>query len=101
MTAQPNMRYEDYDQMLNQLETDLSNVLPNMSSRKPSDQSLRQEVAGALRDYNAARNWWKTTIRNSTVLHDNDRLERLQVEWASAQTHLDRAEKLLTSESRP
>ena len=60
----------------------------------------RQEVAGALRDYNAARNWWKTTIKNSSVLHDNDRVERLQVEWASAQTHLDKAEKLL-GESRP
>jgi hypothetical protein len=101
MTAQPNMRYEDYDQMLNQLEQDLNNVLPSMVSQKPRDQSLRQEVAGALRDYNAARNWWKTTIRNSTVLHDSDRVERLQVEWASAQTHLDNAEKLLGSESRP
>ncbi|HMJ26538.1 MAG TPA: hypothetical protein VK475_11940 [Pyrinomonadaceae bacterium] len=101
MTAQPNMRYEDYDQMLNQLESDLNSVLPNMSSRKPSDQSLRQEIEGALRDYTAARNWWKTTIRNSAVLHDNDRVERLKVEWASAQTHLDNAEKLLASDSQP
>ena len=96
MTNQTNMRYEDYDQMLNQLEVDLNSILPSMVSHKPSDESLRQEVAGALRDYNAARNWWKTTIKNSSVLSDNDRVERLQVEWSSAQTHLKNAEKLLS-----
>ncbi len=61
----------------------------------PSDESFRQEIAGALRDYTAAGNWWKTTIRNSSVLKDADRTARLQVEWASAQMHLDNAQKLL------
>lgn len=101
MTVQPNMRYEDYEQMVNQLETDLNNILPTMVSHKPSDEKLRQEVAGALRDYTAARNWWKTTIQFSSVLHEKDRVDRLQVEWASAQTHLNNAEKLLGADSRP
>jgi hypothetical protein len=95
-TARTNMRYEEYDQMLTQLEADMNSILPTVVGHKPSDQNLRQEVAAALRDYSAARNWWKTTIKNSNVLDDSDRVERLQVEWSSAQTHLDNAEKLLS-----
>lgn len=94
-TAQLNMRFEDYDQMLNQLESDVNELLPGLVTYTPAEQSLRKEVGGAIRDYTAARNWWKTTIKNSSVLNDNDRVERLKVEWASAQTHLDNAEKLL------
>lgn len=95
ISTQPGMRYEDYDRMLNQLESDLNTVLPSVVSHTPNDEKLRQEVVGALRDYSAARNWWKTAISYKNVLSDADRLERLQVEWASAQTHLRNAETLL------
>ena len=93
--ATQNMSYEEYDQMLTQLKADVNDMLPTFVRHSPSDETFRQEIAGALRDYTAAGNWWKTTIRNSTVLNDADRTARLQVEWASAQTHLDNAEKVL------
>lgn len=93
--TQNKMSYDEYDQMLTHLKADLNNMLPTFVRHSPSDESFRQEIAGALRDYTAAGNWWKTTIRNSSVLNDADRTSRLQVEWSSAQTHLDNAEKLL------
>jgi len=93
--SQNKMSYEEYDQMLTQLKADVNDMLPTFVRHSPSDESFRQEIAGALRDYTAAGNWWKTTIRNSSVLKDADRTARLQVEWASAQMHLDNAQKLL------
>ncbi len=93
--TQNKMSYEEYDQMLTQLKADVNNMLPTFVRHSASDETLRQEIAGALRDYTAAGNWWKTTIRNSSVLNDADRTARLQVEWGSAQMHLDNAEKVL------
>jgi hypothetical protein len=77
------------------LEADVNSILPTLVSHSPSDEKLRQEVTGAVRDYKAALDWWKTTLSYSNVLSDADRVERLQVEWASAQTHLRNAEKQL------
>ncbi len=96
-----NMTYEEYDEMLTRLKADLNSALPTFVRHDPSDESFRNEVAAALRDYTAAQSWWKTIIRNSKVLTDTDRTARLQVEWGSAQTHLDNAEKLLRPENRP
>jgi hypothetical protein len=93
--TQSSMSYEEYDEMLTRLKTDLNNTLPTFVRHDPNDERFRQEVAAALRDYTAAGNWWKTTIRNSKVLNDADRTARLQAEWSSAQTHLDNAQKLL------
>jgi len=89
------MSYEEYDQMLTNLKSDLNTTLPTFVRHDPSDERFRKEVASALRDYTAAGNWWKTTIRNSKVFSETDRATRLQVEWGSAQTHLDNAEKQL------
>jgi len=89
------MTYEEYDQMLTHLKADLNDTLPTFVRHSPSDERFRTEVAAALRDYTAAGDWWKTTIRNSKVLNDADRTTRLQAEWGSAQAHLDNAEKLL------
>ncbi len=94
-TPKSSMTYEEYDQMLAHLKADLNDTLPTFVRHSPSDERFRTEVAAALRDYTAAGDWWKTTIRNSTVLNDADRTTRLQTEWGSAQTHLDNAEKLL------
>lgn len=94
-TPKSSMSYEEYDEMLSRLKTDLNSTLPTFVRHDPSDERFRQEVAAALRDYTAAGSWWKTTIRNSKVLNDADRMARLQLEWGSAQTHLDNAEKLL------
>ena len=94
-TPKTSMTYEEYDQMLAHLRADLNNTLPSFVRHDPGDERFRKEVAAALRDYTAAGNWWKTTIRNSKVLTDADRTTRLQVEWGSAQTHLDNAEKQL------
>lgn len=94
-TPKLTMSYEEYDQMLANLKADLNNTLPAFDRHQPSDERFRKEVAAALRDYTAAGNWWKTTIRNSKVLNDSDRTTRLQVEWGSAQAHLDNAEKQL------
>jgi ribosomal protein L40E len=94
-TPKSSMSYEEYDQMLTNLKSDLNNTLPTFVRHDPSDERFRKEVAAALRDYTAAGNWWKTTIRNSKVFSDADRTTRLQSEWGSAQTHLDNAEKLL------
>ena len=89
------MSYEEYDQMLTRLKADLNKTLPTFVRHDPSDESFRKEVSAALRDYTAAGNWWKTTLRNSKVLSDSDRIVRVQSEWNSAQAHLDNAEKLL------
>ncbi len=89
------MSYDEYDEMLTRLKADLNNTLPTFVSHNPSDDAFRQEVAAALRDYTAAGNWWKTRIRNSSVLNDADRDERVQPSWKSARTHLENAEKLL------
>ena len=94
-TPKNSMTYEEYDQMLTNLKADLNDALPTFVRHSPSDERFRTEVAAALRDYTAAGDWWKTTIRNSKVLNDADRTTRLQAEWGSAQTHLDNAEKLL------
>jgi hypothetical protein len=96
-----NLTYEEYDERLTRLKADLNSTLPTFVRHDPSDESFRQEVAAALRDYTAAQSWWKTIIRNSQVLTDADRTARLKVEWGSAQTHLDNAEKLLRPENRP
>ena len=94
-TPKSDMSYEEYDQMLTDLKADLNKTLPTFVRHTPSDESFRKEVSAALRDYTAAGNWWKTTLRNSKVLTDADRLVRVQSEWSSAQAHLDNAEKLL------
>ena len=91
------MTYEEYDQMLTNLKTDLNNTLPAFARHGPSDEKFRQEVTAALRDYVAAGNWWKTTIMYSKVLKDSDRTERLKAQWDSAQAHLEKAEKLLNT----
>jgi hypothetical protein len=90
-----NITYDEYDQMLTELKSELNSTLPSFVSHKPTDETFRQEVAAAVGDYSAAANWWKTTIRNSGVLTEADRIERLQAEWNSAQTHLDNAERVL------
>ena len=99
------MSYDEYDEMLTRLKADLNNTLPTFVGHNPSDEGFRQEVAAALRDYTAAGNWWKTRIRNSTVLNDADRDERVQPSWKSAQTHLENARKMLlepgTNSDRP
>jgi len=89
------MEYSEYDTKLNSLKTDLNSALPSFVRHDSSDESFRQEVAAALRDYTAAGNWWKTSITNSSVFTDADRNERTQRNWASARTHLTNAEKLL------
>jgi hypothetical protein len=94
-----NISYEEYDQMLTGLNADLNSTLPTFVRHDEKSESFRQEVAGALRDYTAAQNWWKTVIRNSQVLTEDDRTSRLKAEWGSAQTHIDNAEKLLQAET--
>jgi hypothetical protein len=87
------MDYDEYDRQLNGLKTELNNTLPTFVRHDPGDEIFRQEVAAALRDYTAARNWWKTTITNSTVFTEADRTERTQRNFESARTHLTNAEK--------
>lgn len=91
--TQNSMSFEEYDGRLNRLNANLNNTLPTFGQHSSDSDSFRQEVAAALREYDAARNWWKTCTRNSTVLNDNDRNERLQADWNEAQTHLDNAQK--------
>ena len=45
------MDYDQYDKELNSLKTDLNTRLPSFVRHDPSDESFRQEVAAALRDY--------------------------------------------------
>ena len=93
--TESSMSYEEYDEMLTRLKADLNDTLPTFVRHNPSDETFRQEVAAALRDYTAAGDWWKTTIRNSSVLNDADRDERVLPSWKSAQIHLENAEKVL------
>src|SRR5437016_4758039 len=45
-----NMSYDEYDEMLTSLKADLNSTLPTFVRHHESDESFRQEVAGALRD---------------------------------------------------
>jgi len=89
------MTFEEYEAMLNRLRADLNSKLPEFVDHNPSDEAFRKEVEGALRDYTAAQNWWKTVMRNSAVLTDADRTERLIPNWESAKAHIENAEKAL------
>jgi len=87
--------YNEYDKKLSSLKSDLNNTLPSFVRHDASDETFRQEVDAALRDYTAAGNWWKTTITNSTVFTEADRNERTQKNFESARTHITNAEKTL------
>jgi hypothetical protein len=87
--------YAEYDEKITRLNSDLNNTLPEFVGHRPGDETFRQEVAAAVRDYAAARRWWKTTIDNSSVLNEADRDERVQFNWTSAKAHLENAEKAL------
>ena len=89
------MEFSAYEEKLNQLKGELDRALPGFVRHEPEDETFRQEIAAAVRDHTAAVNWWKTTIRNSSVLTEADRNERTQVKWESARTHLSKAEKML------
>lgn len=93
--TESSMTYEEYDEMVTRLKTDLNNTLPLYVDHKPGDETFRREVEAMVRDYEAAQNWWKTTMRNSSVLSDADRTERLTASWTSAKTHLENAEQAL------
>ena len=87
--------YIEYDKRLTKLRNDLNETLPSFVRHEPGDETFRQEVASALRDYTAAGNWWKTTITNNTVFTEADRKERTQRMFESARTHLENAEHAL------
>ena len=93
--AESGVDYDDYDKNLNRMKSDLNSALTSFTRHDPNDEIFRQEVAGALRDYSAAGNWWKTTVTYSSVFTEADRNERTQRNWASARTHLTNAEKSL------
>ena len=93
--AESGLEYKDYDQKLTSLKSDLNRKLPSFARHNPTDETFRQEVGAALRDYSAAQNWWKTTLTNSSVFTTADRDERTQKNWASARAHLTNAEKML------
>lgn len=87
--------YNEYDKKLNSLKTDLNDTLPSFVRYHTSDESFREEVAAALRDYTAAGSWWKTTMTNGSVFSAADRNERTQRNFDSARNHLTNAEKTL------
>ncbi len=89
------MDFKEYQKNLDSLRSDLNKTLPSFVRHLPSDETFRQEVDSALRDYTAAENWWKTTITNNSVFSEADRKERTQKNFESARTHLENAEKLL------
>ena len=93
--ATENMDFKEYQKNLDSLRSDLNKTLPSFVRHLPSDETFRQEVDSALRDYTAAENWWKTTIRDNTVFTETDRKERTQVNFESARAHLENAEKSL------
>lgn len=93
--AESGRDYKDYEQKLTSLKADLNNTLPSFARHTSNDETFRQEVAAALRDYSAAQNWWKTTLTNSSVFTEADRDERTLKNWASARSHLTIAEKML------
>jgi hypothetical protein len=87
--------YNEYDKKLTSLKTSLNDTLPSFSRHNPNDETFRQEVAAALREYTAAGSWWKTTITNSTVFTEADRTERTQKNFESARTHLRNAARTM------
>jgi hypothetical protein len=89
------LSYDEYEQMLDQLNADLNNTLPAFVGHSPENETFRQEAAAAVRDYVAARNWWKTTIKYSSALNDADRDEKLKADWTRAKTHIENAEKAM------
>jgi cytoskeletal protein RodZ len=89
------MDYSEYDKKLAGLSAKLNSTMPTLVLHKPNGETFRQEVAAALRDYTAAKNWWRTTMANSSVLTEADRNERTQRNWASARAHLTTAEEML------
>ncbi len=93
----PGMSYEEYDEMLARLRSELDSKLPSFVDHNPGDETFRKEVEGAIRDYTAAQNWWKTVIRNSSVLSDADRTERLVPNWTSAKAHIENADQALAN----
>ena len=93
--ATENMDFKEYQKNLDSLRSDLNKTLPSFVRHLPSDETFRQEVDSALRDYTAAENRWKTTIRDNTVFTETDRKERTQVNFESARAHLENAEKSL------
>ena len=89
------MTFEEYEQKLNSLRTELNSKLPEFSRHEESDETFRKEINGALREYEAAANWWKTTIRYNEAINDEGRKERTQGNWTKAREHLSTAEKML------
>jgi uncharacterized protein (TIGR02588 family) len=87
--------YNTYEKKLNGLKSSLNETLPSFVRHEASDETFREEVAAAVREYTAAGNWWKTTITNSTVFTETDRHERTQKNFESARMHLTNAEKML------
>jgi hypothetical protein len=90
-----NLSYAEYDEMLNQLNADLNNTLPEFVGHSPGDETFRKEVAAAVREYAAARDWWKTTIDNSSVFNEAARNEKVQADWTRAKIHFENAEKVM------
>jgi hypothetical protein len=95
LASESSMSYDQYDRSLTKLKADLNNTLPSFVEHGPGDETFRQEVDAAVREYTAAGKWWKTVEMNSSVLTDADRTERLIANWTSAKTHLDNAEQVL------
>ena len=93
--ATENMDFKEYQKKLDSLRSDLNSTLPTFVRHLPSDETFRQEVDSALRDYTAAENWWKTTMNNNSVFSEADRKERTQKNFESARTHLENAERLM------
>lgn len=94
-TTESGMDFNEYEKQLNSLKTNLNTTLPSFVRHLPADETFRQEVAAAVREYTAAENWWKTTMTNNTVFTEADRKERTQKNFESARTHLTNAEKAL------
>lgn len=94
------LSYDEYNEMLVDLKAELDRTLPSFVGHDSGDENFRHEVDAGLREYTAARDWWKTTIQYSSVLTDTDRTEKLQMHWSAAQSHLDNAEKELLALTR-
>ncbi len=89
--AEGETSYEMYESRLNNLKAELNHELPSFVFHHASDETFRLEVAATVREYTAAANWWKTTIRNNSVLTEADRKERTQGNFDSARSHLANA----------
>lgn len=94
------LSYDEYNEMLVNLKAELDRTLPSFVGHDSSDENFRREVDAGVREYTAARDWWKTTIQYSSVLTDTDRTEKLQTHWSAAQAHLDNAEKALLARNQ-